>query len=258
MRLGSSSINDPLIGASNDYAELCDLGSSNRWTPSSLTSRRHVNSIYSQSIGSSSMTHIRNSYEAEDIGTYERARILGNSTSSLCGIGSSHHTTTDSRYYSPPGTSYTIIEREHQRSHSPHYYYQNSLADGVGSTSSSKSRGLYLDSLKHNGQKKRPISPDQVLRMSSSPSSFHHLHTNGRNHSPTSSSSHQIYRSHRDRSIMTRTVTMTRDGLPDGGFGICVKGGKETGEKMIEFNNHKCIKWICHCCTRSWSLYFTN
>lgn len=27
MRLGSSSINDPLIiGASNDYAELCDLG----------------------------------------------------------------------------------------------------------------------------------------------------------------------------------------------------------------------------------------
>ncbi|CAO1357137.1 unnamed protein product [Diamesa serratosioi] len=230
MRLGSSSINDPLIGASNDYAELCDLGSSNRWTPSSLTSRRHVNSIYSQSIGSSSMTHIRNSYEAEDIGTYERSRILGNSTSSLCGIGSSHHTTTDSRYYSPPGTSYTIIEREHQRSHSPHYYYQNSLADGVGSqTSSSKSRGLYLDSLKHNGQKKRPISPDQVLRMSSSPSSFHHLHTNGRNHSPTSSSSHQIYRSHRDRSIMTRTVTMTRDGLPDGGFGICVKGGKETG-----------------------------
>lgn len=26
MRLGSSSINDPLIGVSNDYAELCDLG----------------------------------------------------------------------------------------------------------------------------------------------------------------------------------------------------------------------------------------
>ena len=28
MRLGSSSINDPLIGVSNDYAELCDLGKS--------------------------------------------------------------------------------------------------------------------------------------------------------------------------------------------------------------------------------------
>lgn len=28
MRLGSSSLNDPLIGVSNDYAELCDLGKS--------------------------------------------------------------------------------------------------------------------------------------------------------------------------------------------------------------------------------------
>jgi whirlin len=168
------------------------------------------------------MTHIRNSYEAEDISTYDRARTIGNSTGSLCGSSS---VPGGSRYYSPPGTSYTIVER----SHSPHYYF-NSSGDGAG-----KPRGLYLDSLKQNGQKKRPISPERMFptTSSSTPSSYHHLHTNGRNSPPVSSSSHQIYhRSGRDRSMITRTVTMVRDTQPDGthGFGICVKGGRETGE----------------------------
>lgn len=260
MRLGSSSINDPLIGVSNDYAELCDLGklardnphecalyngnklistdassstlsATKRWTPLSLSGRRNVNSIYNQSIGSSSMTHIRNSYEAEDISTYDRARTIGNSTGSLCGIGgasSSSVPTGASRYYSPPGTSYTIVER----SHSPHYYY-NSASDSQAAVSG-KSRGLYLDTLKQNGQKKRPISPERMFptTSSSTPSSYHHLHTNGRNSPPVTSSSHQIYhRGGRDRSMVTRTVTMVRDIQPDGthGFGICVKGGRETG-----------------------------
>jgi hypothetical protein len=203
-----------------------------RWTPSSINARRNVNSIYNQSIGSSSMTHIRNSYEAEDISTsYDRARTIGNSTSSLCGIGSSSVTAGANRYYSPPGTtSYTIIER----SHSPHFYY-NSAGE---SSSTGKSRGFYLDTLKQNGQKKRPISPDRMFPITSSsstPSSYHHLHTNGRNSPPVTSSSHQLYhRSGRDRSMVTRTVTMSRDQQPDGshGFGICVKGGRETGEKF--------------------------
>jgi whirlin len=173
------------------------------------------------------MTHIRNSYEAEDIATYDRARTIGNSTGSLCGIGGA--SSSSGRYYSPPGTSYTIVER----SHSPHYYF-NSAGDGpvagVG-----KSRGLYLDTLKlQNGQKKRPISPERMFptTSSSTPSSYHHLHTNGRNSPPVSSSSHQIYhRSGRDRSMVTRTVTIVRETQPDGthGFGICVKGGRETG-----------------------------
>jgi whirlin len=218
-----------LINFDSDTSSLT-VSASKRWTPSSISGRRNVNSIYNQSIGSSSMTHIRNSYEAEDISTYDRARTIGNSTGSLCGIGgasSSSVPTGSSRYYSPPGTSYTIVER----SHSPHFYY-NSAGDGQ-TAGSSKSRGLYLDTLKQNGHK-RPISPDRMFptTSSSTPSSYHHMHTNGRNSPPVSSSSHQIYhRSGRDRSMVTRTVTMVRDTQPDGthGFGICVKGGRETG-----------------------------
>lgn len=182
------------------------------------------------------MTHIRNSYEAEDISTYDRSRTIGNSTGSLSGIGgtSSSVPTGASRYYSPPGTSYTIVEH----SYSPHYYY-NSASDSH-SASTSKSRGLYLDSLKQNGQKKRPNSPERMFptTSSSTPSSYHHLHSNGRNSPPVTSSSQQIYhRSSRDRSMVTRTVTMCRDQQPDGthGFGICVKGGRETGKELRYF-----------------------
>lgn len=181
------------------------------------------------------MTHIRNSYEAEDIATYDRARTIGNSTGSLCGIGgnsSSSAAASASRYFSPPGTSYTIVER----SHSPHYYFNS-----AGEASASKPRGFYLE----NGQKKRPISPERMFPITSSsstPSSYHHLLTNGRNSPPVTSSSHQIYhRGGRDRSMVTRTLTMSRDQQPDGshGYGICVKGGRETGKFFTFFISHK-------------------
>lgn len=188
------------------------------------------------------MTHIRNSYEAEDITTYDRARAIGNSTGSLCGISSSAATTAGaSRYFSPPGTSYTIVER----SHSPHFYF-NSAGEPSSSSSTAaalgkSSRGFYLE----NGQKKRPISPERMFPITSSsstPSSYHHLLTNGRN-SPPVSSSHQLYHHHRsgstrDRSMVTRTVTMSRDQQPHDshGFGICVKGGRETGKKVYLVN----------------------
>lgn len=210
------------------------------------------------------MTHIRNSYEAEDISTYDRARTIGNSTGSLCGIGgdsSSSVPTCSSRYYSPPGTSYTIVER----SHSPHSYY-NSAGD-CQTVSASKSRGLYLESLTQNGQKKRPISPERMFPAASlsTPNSYHHLHTNGRNSPPITSSSHQIYhRSGRgDRSMVTRTVTMCRDQQPDGtqGFGICVKGGRETGS----WKSKAFLKALLLCFFdskilfgRNWSLHFSH
>lgn len=184
------------------------------------------------------MTHIRNSYEAEDIATYDRARTIGNSTGSLCGIGggnsSSSAAASASRYFSPPGTSYSIVER----SHSPHFYFNS--AGEPSSSAAKSSRGFYLE----NGQKKRPISPERmfpITSLSSTPSSYHHLHTNGRNSPPITSSSHQIYHhrgSTRDRNMVTRIVTMSRDQQPDGshGYGICVKGGRETGEKMSKFH----------------------
>lgn len=172
------------------------------------------------------MTHIRNSFEAEDI-SYDRSRTIGHSTGSLCGIGDSSSTVpiSSNRYYSPPGTSYTIVERPH----SPNLYF-SSASDRL---TTSKPRGHYIDPHIQNGQQKRQISPDRMFPTSSStPSSYHNIHKNGRNSPPISSSSHQIYsRGGRDRSMMTRTVTMSRDQQPDGthGFGICVKGGRETG-----------------------------
>lgn len=106
------------------------------------------------------------------------------------------------------------------------------------------------NSARHNG-KKAPISPEQVLRLfgttnsSSVPTNYHYSNgttprDRGRR-SPASSppsTTHQTYRDReRDRSIpnihelTTRTVTMSRDQQADGahGYGICVKGGKETG-----------------------------
>lgn len=169
------------------------------------------------------MTHIRNSFEDEDI-SYDRARTIGNSTGSLCGIGGASSITGASRYFSPPETSYPILER----SHSPHYYFNS-----TGDAGSNKTRSIYLDPYKQNGHKSRAMSPDRMFptTASSTPSNFHHMHTNGRSSPPVSLSSHHNYHRGRDRTMVTRTVTMSRDQQPDGthGFGICVKGGRETG-----------------------------
>ncbi|XP_032309673.1 whirlin isoform X6 [Drosophila ananassae] len=236
---------------------------------------------------------VASSYEAEDIGlafgmispppgsgpyggsaaaaAAGGARV-GNSTSSLRGGGGR-----SGLYYSPPGTSYTIIERPH----SPHYYYNSAgvptkggslpgrgsaylssspashMAAGTAGTlptstaASGRSMGQHSGS---NGNKKRPISPEQVLRMfgasatqsSSVPTSSYHYSNGGTRdrtgrRSPASSppsTTHQIYRDRereRDRSVpnihelTTRTVSMSRDQQIDHGFGICVKGGKDSG-----------------------------
>ncbi|KAL9703303.1 hypothetical protein quinque_006821 [Culex quinquefasciatus] len=266
MRLGGApGGGDPLaMGAGNDYAELCDLGPS-RWSSRGgyqQVSSPPVNSIYhhtgggggvgagvgvgvggpgvGSSGGSSSMlggggggggvpggtsssaaTIRSNSFEAEDvIGPYGSTRI-GNSTSSLRGPG-------------VPSKGGSLPSRSS---------YLDSASLGV-----STGAGTVPNSTRHNG-KKRPISPEQVIRLfnttsssSSVPTSYHSNGTRDRGRrSPASSppsTTHQIYRDReRDRSIpniqnlMTRTVNMSRDQQTDAshGFGICVKGGKDSG-----------------------------
>lgn len=203
----------------NDYAELCDLGPS-RWSSrgyyfpqssSLLPNPQHPTSSSSVLTGGGSSSLARHqlrssSYEAEDIrdtinsppgvimnGPYGVNSRIGNSTSSLRGGRSG-------LYYSPPGTSYTIVERPH----SPHYY--NNTAGAPSKGGSLPGRGsAYLQSYtpsshllntmnniavspgtlsniaRHSSDnKKRPISPEQVLRMfgattaSSVPSSYHY------------------------------------------------------------------------------------
>ncbi|BFF96986.1 whirlin [Drosophila madeirensis] len=200
---------------------------------------------------------------------------VGNSTSSLrAGGGAGGAAGGGGRsglYYSPPGTSYTIIERPH----SPHYYFNSAgvptkggSLPGRGSAYLSSSPASHMAagtagtlptstaasgrSSMGNGNKKRPISPEQVLRMfgatqsSSVPTSSYHYSNGGSRdrtgrRSPASSppsTTHQIYRDRereRDRSVpnihelTTRTVSMSRDQQIDHGFGICVKGGKDSG-----------------------------
>ncbi|CAF4784917.1 unnamed protein product [Pieris macdunnoughi] len=177
-------------------------------------------------------------------------------------------------YYSPPGTSYTIVERPaSSHGHHPaysHYPGKLSRTPYVGSTTLANS-AVGATSLRNstshltatNG-KKRPISPEQVLRLfgqggaaalgkalppSHPPAPLPvplpaPLPT--RRHSPASSPSstthHAIYRgAERERPYSsggapappaepaTRTVTMCRDPADSHGFGICVKGGKEAG-----------------------------
>ncbi|KAM8707984.1 hypothetical protein ACLKA7_015022 [Drosophila subpalustris] len=240
-----------------------------------------------------------NSYEAEDIGLgfgmispppgsgHGQGQGQGHYGGSAGGIGSRVGNSTSSLrasggrsglYYSPPGTSYTIVERPH----SPHYYYNSAgvptkggslpgrgsaylssspsshMAAGTAGTlptsTAASGRHGHGASAMGNGNKKRPISPEQVLRMfgatqsSSVPTSSYHYSNGGTRdrdrdrtgrRSPASSppsTTHQIYRDRdRDRSVpnihelTTRTVSMSRDQQYDHGFGICVKGGKDSG-----------------------------
>ncbi|XP_052758532.1 whirlin isoform X2 [Galleria mellonella] len=193
------------------------------------------------------------SYEAEDA----RARTRG-------GV-----------YYSPPGTSYTIVERPasshgHHAPYSQHHYSgklsrtpylgSTTIANSAAGASSLRNSTNHLSAA--NG-KKRPISPEQVLRLfgqggaaalgkalpPSHPPAPLPAPLPARRHSPASSPSstthHAIYRggAERDRERpyssggappppaepATRTVTMSRDPADSHGFGICVKGGKEAG-----------------------------
>ncbi|XP_032573853.1 whirlin isoform X5 [Drosophila sechellia] len=308
---------DPLTmsAAGNDYAELCDLGPS-RWSARpygynataaaaasfglgpSMGGTQSSSSVPTGGSAGLSGHHLRSSgapgpssFEAEDIGmafgmispppgsgpyvgssAAAGGSRVGNSTSSLRGAGGR-----SGLYYSPPGTSYTIVERPH----SPHYYFNSAgvptkggslpgrgsaylssspashMAAGTAGTlptstaASGRSMGQHASS---NGNKKRPISPEQVLRMfgatqsSSVPTSSYHYSNGGTRdrdrtgrRSPASSppsTTHQIYRDRereRDRSVpnihelTTRTVSMSRDQQIDHGFGICVKGGKDSG-----------------------------
>lgn len=221
--------NSAKMQSGNDYAELCDLGPS-RWSTSSRNYHVPHNSLH-HTATSASTSHIRsNSFEAEDlIEPYGNTRI-NNSTSSLRGGLASGGRS--GLYYSPPGTSYTIIERPH----SPHYYY-NTAGSAQTKSGSLPNRGIFLgsssahlttstnvagtvvnsnvpvsgsttisSSSRHNINKKRPISPEQVLRLfgttttssSSAPSNYNYSNGSGRDRgrrSPASSppsTTHQV------------------------------------------------------------------
>lgn len=109
----------------------------------------------------------------------------------------------------------------------------------------------------NNINKKRPISPEQVLRLfgnnghatgsNSGLGNVGNYGEKGQNSrrspasSPASTTHHNAvrYQPPSIHELTTRTVNMTRE-PPDGthGFGICVKGGKDAG-KLVRFYPEK-------------------
>ncbi|XP_049822236.1 whirlin [Aethina tumida] len=160
-------------------------------------------------------------------------------------------------YYSPPGTSYTIVERPSSvmHHHSPREYqaHYNSLTSPRGTYLGSNPNFSSSRTPSATNNKKRPISPEQVLRLfgtggggtGAGSTVGGGVKTGGGNperprRSPASSppsTTHQVnyravptYATPNIHELATRTVTMVRE-PQDGthGFGICVKGGKEAG-----------------------------
>ncbi|XP_057652005.1 disks large homolog 5 isoform X1 [Diorhabda carinulata] len=217
-------------GGNEEYAELADLGSGHYGI--SGTQSAGTRSTYARhTAGRSGGGRAPIPAEAED--------VLGPTN----GSPRSYPRSRSGLYYSPPGTSYTIVERPSSvmHHHPSRDYAYNSL---------SSPRGTYLGSnpnfsttsgrTSSSNNKKRPISPEQVLRLfgTNNPSSSTVKTGIERpRRSPASSppsTAHQVNREvnyvPNIHELATRTVTMVRE-PQDGthGFGICVKGGKEAG-----------------------------
>ncbi|KAL5237701.1 hypothetical protein ACI65C_005111 [Semiaphis heraclei] len=151
-------------------------------------------------------------------------------------------------YYSPPGTSYTILEKPPAASPPPPppraTYLRESSAGVSGSnhpgTGSNSNRSNNAGSRGSSG-KKRPISPEQVLKMFAAPnynasSSYHVSSAKPQSPPPHGSNTSQPHNNtsstiHNDN-LTVRTISMSRPNATSGspsnqGFGICVKGGAD-------------------------------
>ncbi|XP_076223137.1 whirlin protein dyschronic isoform X1 [Nomia melanderi] len=164
-----------------------------------------------------------------------------------------HHAGQHRGYYSPPGTSYTIVERPPSAQHyhsshtTPYRHRGHAAAAGTGAISPEQVLRLFGNGVseRRQGDRRTPASsPASVaaVRTSSSSSSQQQQQQQQQQQSqqsqpntanpPTSPSSQPLSL----QELTVRTVTMTRD-PPDShhGFGICVKGGKDAGEIRSTF-----------------------
>ncbi|XP_046484989.1 whirlin isoform X2 [Neodiprion pinetum] len=144
-------------------------------------------------------------------------------------LESTRHQTGQNRgYYSPPGTSYTIVERppsapHHHSTHTTPYRKRGHGGGGSGAISPEQVLRLFGNGVNEKRQTDRRTpasSPASVaaLRNSASQSGQQNLQTSPPPQPPSL------------QELTVRTITMARD-PPDShhGFGICVKGGKDAG-----------------------------
>lgn len=165
-------------------------------------------------------SHRAGSYEAEDV-MYRG----GGSTTSRGRSG---------LYYSPPGTSYTIVERP-TTAPTPGKHPRGTYL-GSSTTFNNARPNHHHHHHHHPGSngKKRPISPEQVLRMfgTAGPAVVSNKMPGGRRSAVSSpaSSPQQHHNLNMHQDLVVRTVNMVRPPDSTHGFGICVKGGKDSGE----------------------------
>lgn len=151
-------------------------------------------------------------------------------------------------YYSPPGTSYTIVEQPSllSTSHRRQHRSRGAVTPGsvIGTSSSAPNSKILSNS---NSNKKTPISPEQILKLFNSHGARNHNNNSSTNNynlnnnitsiNNTSKSpvSTEIPAQHGYRhqppdidKLPVKTISMTRETPPGSGnhgFGICVKGG---------------------------------
>ncbi|XP_043475920.1 whirlin isoform X3 [Leptopilina heterotoma] len=152
---------------------------------------------------------------------------------------SRHHTSQHRGYYSPPGTSYTIVERppsapQHHSSHTTPYRHRGH-ASGTGPISPEQVIRLFggngLSSDRRKGDKRTPASsPASVSALRSSSSSSQQQQQQQQQQNAQSPQTPPGPQALSLQELTVRTVTMTRE-PPEShhGFGICVKGGKDAG-----------------------------
>ncbi|KAH0950882.1 hypothetical protein HN011_012047 [Eciton burchellii] len=155
-------------------------------------------------------------YEAEDLEPVSSSR---------------HHGGQHRGYYSPPGTSYTIVERppsapHHHSSHATPYRSHRGHVTGTGAISPEQVLRLFgssVSSERRQGDRRSPASSPASQQQSQQSQQ----QGNAAGNPPTSPVAQPLSL----QELTVRTITMTRD-PPDShhGFGICVKGGKDAGE----------------------------
>ncbi|XP_031774730.1 whirlin isoform X6 [Apis florea] len=161
---------------------------------------------------------------------------------------SRHHGSQHRGYYSPPGTSYTIVERppsapHHHSSHTTPYRHRGHATGGSGAISPEQVLRLFGNGVseRRQGDRRTPASsPASVAAVRSTPSSTSQQQQQSQQsqqsqpnpaNPPTSPSSQPLSL----QELTVRTITMTRDPPDSHGFGICVKGGKDAGEIRSTF-----------------------
>ncbi|PSN50092.1 hypothetical protein C0J52_15480 [Blattella germanica] len=177
-------------------------------------------------------SHRAGSYEAEDV-MYSR------------GGGGGPSRGRSGLYYSPPGTSYTIVERP-TTAPTPGKHPRGTYLGSSTTFNNARATNHHHHHHHHPGAngKKRPISPEQVLRMfgTGGGGSASNKMPGGRRSAVSSpaSSPQQHHNLNMHQDLVVRTVNMVRPPDSTHGFGICVKGGKDSGE-LVYFVQMTCI-----------------